>query len=314
MPKSFDETESESAQVCAMLVGDAGAGKTGSLCALAEAGFELRILDLDGNLAPMRAALSKEARKNVSFHTFTGGTKFDPRNMTAAPGKRPKVLENAMKAMDNWNFDDTSLEKLPVEEAGSNVVYVTDSLSFLGRACMNYVLNVEARVGQPPRIQDWGAAGGWLTAFVENFFGAETSAHMLVITHLTLVEIGETGISKYYPKALSKGTDTEVAKFVDTMLLYQLSGQGESAKRVIRTTPTSLFPTKAPADIDGTLGDKLSQKTGLLEYFVKAGAQMPNPEAGQAFLEKHAKPKSGKGAPKSSAKRTGGSTPPPPNS
>ena len=52
-----------------MLVGDSGSGKTTALASLANAGYNLRILDFDDGLSILPEFLNKDAVKNVSFVT-----------------------------------------------------------------------------------------------------------------------------------------------------------------------------------------------------------------------------------------------------
>ena len=56
-----------------MLVGDSGAGKTSALASLANAGYNLRILDFDDGLSILPEFLNKDAVSNVSFITLKDG-------------------------------------------------------------------------------------------------------------------------------------------------------------------------------------------------------------------------------------------------
>ena len=53
-----------------LLVGDSGSGKTSSLAALANAGYNLRILDYDDGLSILPEFLNKDAVKRVSYVTL----------------------------------------------------------------------------------------------------------------------------------------------------------------------------------------------------------------------------------------------------
>lgn len=275
MPKQLTEMKT-APSIAMLLVGDPGAGKTGALASLANAGFELRIIDFDNNLAPLISYVDPDKQHLVSAHSLAERVKFDPKTMKAKIGANPKAFSRAMQALDNWNFDDTTLPKLSAEDAGPGVIYILDSLSLMSKTALNWCMAQEGRLGGQPQIQDWGAGGRWVNSFIEALVSEYVGAHVIVITHLTAIE-HESGLSKFFPKALSKGTDTEVAKYFDRMLLLESSGSGDNVKRVIRTKATTMFPTKDPSDFK----DKTSIKTGLAEYFRHAGCVMPNdkPEA-----------------------------------
>ena len=54
-----------------LLLGDSGAGKTGALASLAQAGYNLRILDLDSGVDVLRNLLGDNAAANVESVTLT---------------------------------------------------------------------------------------------------------------------------------------------------------------------------------------------------------------------------------------------------
>ena len=56
-----------------LLVGDRGAGKTSALASLANAGYNLRILDFDDGLSILPEFLDDNAVKNVSYITLRDG-------------------------------------------------------------------------------------------------------------------------------------------------------------------------------------------------------------------------------------------------
>ncbi len=55
-----------------MLVGDSGSGKTTALSTLANAGYNLRILDFDDGLSILPEFLNKDAVKNAAFSILGG--------------------------------------------------------------------------------------------------------------------------------------------------------------------------------------------------------------------------------------------------
>lgn len=270
MPKTLDKA-AKSPKITMLLVGDPGGGKTGALASLANAGFNLKVLDFDGNLAPLLSKIDKDKLGQVSYHTLAERIKFNPATMKAKAGANPKAFTKAMKALDNWNFDEPDAPVLSAEDFTTNDVLVLDSLSLFSKCAMNWAMAQEGKLGEQPRIQDWGSGGRWVNSFVEALVSEDIPCHVIVITHLTAIE-HESGLSKFFPKALSKGTDTEVAKYFDTMLLMEVKGSGDMCKRVLRTKATAMFPTKDPHGVE----DKMPITNCLAKYFKAAGVAMPN--------------------------------------
>ena len=74
MPALKDHHSSSTTKL--LFVGDSGAGKTGALASLADAGYKIRILDLDNGVDVLRDLLtsgkySKSAIENVDYVTIT---------------------------------------------------------------------------------------------------------------------------------------------------------------------------------------------------------------------------------------------------
>src|SRR5260221_11782751 len=88
-----------------MVMGLPKAGKTGAAACLANAGWEIGILDFDDNPDPLVAFVRPECRKNVSIVTL-----WDKINLGAPKGGKdmvglsdePTALVNAFKALNNW--------------------------------------------------------------------------------------------------------------------------------------------------------------------------------------------------------------------
>ena len=62
----------------ALVVGDSGAGKTSLLASVANGGYNLRVLDTDGQLDPLAGWLTKEGMKRTSFITLKDDFQVKP--------------------------------------------------------------------------------------------------------------------------------------------------------------------------------------------------------------------------------------------
>lgn len=268
MPKNFEQLD-EQKSIKMLLVGNAGSGKTGALAGLANAGFRLRVLDVDNNLAPLLAYTDPSCRGNISAHQLGERIKFNAATMAANPSSKTKVFKNAMRAMDDWNFDEKGEDgyvALPIEDMTQDDVIVVDSANLLGKAIVKYTQETEGSLGKKMRIQDWGTAGAWFLTFIENLVSDEIKANVVIITHLTGVEM-EDDKMVFFPAAVSKGTHMDFPKYFDTMVLGAQTGAGSLVKRVIRTKPTTSFATKCVAEC----GDNLDLDIALPLIFKAMG-------------------------------------------
>src|SRR5271170_4985099 len=144
----------------ALLLGDSGAGKTGSLASLADAGYNLRILDLDNGLDVLKNVLldpksqyKKESASRVHFETLTDPMKNQGGKLIP---KAATVWQRAIKLLDNWTTDSDKFG--PISTWTSQEVLVIDSLTLLCNAALNFVLSMNARLGQQAHQSDWYTA------------------------------------------------------------------------------------------------------------------------------------------------------------
>ena len=79
------------------------------------------------------------------------------------------VYRETIQILKDWKEDGTS-HGSPTEW-GLDKILVFDTLTALGRACLNYVLRLEGRWGQRPRIQDWGDAIGFQEQLIDMVCG-----------------------------------------------------------------------------------------------------------------------------------------------
>src|SRR6056297_684202 len=119
MPSLSDTTEDRFVKM--MLIGDSGAGKTGSLASLARAGYHLHVLDMDGGIDPLRHQLSgdREALSRVSYVSYRDRYKTTSQGTEVVRPARAYL--DATKTLDKWPDD----ESIPAKW-GPKHVYVID--------------------------------------------------------------------------------------------------------------------------------------------------------------------------------------------
>jgi len=256
-------SEHKSSSVTKMLlVGNSGAGKTGALASLARAGYQLKILDFDNGLDVL-ANLTSNTQPSTfvepQFISFTDPMKKDIVTKKLIPGI-PTVWTRAVdQLMGNGDKEFGGLGDMTPQD-----VLVIDSLSFLGKACMNFVLGMNSRLGQRPQLADWGLAQDYLESMLATLYDENVNCNVVVNCHITF--IGEKDQPKMgYPEALGKALPGKIGRYFNSMLLVQTSGFGTTAKRQIHTTSVGLIELKntAPSRVKPVY----PIETGLADYF-----------------------------------------------
>lgn len=271
--------------VKAFLVGEPGTGKTGCIAAIANAGYNVRILDLDGNLDPLFAYCTDEGLDNIEVRTLSEKLKNKPEMVTA---NNPTVFNDVMKMLDNWTYTDTDGEEVdlgPVGSWGPKDVLVIDSLTALGDASMRRIIYTQGRTDKGPRERDWMLAQKDQDAVVEILGSDIIPCNVLVTAHLKLVgppqvesddstdqksqkeKVQQLVPHKYFPSALGRALPPMIAKhFAYTLRFMNKELGGGKTKRIIRTTPTTDFDVKVPVK---DLESELPLDSGLLTLFEK---------------------------------------------
>src|SRR5712672_399137 len=112
--------------------------KTGALAALANAGYKIRMIDFEGNTAPLYANTLPENRSNIAIAsvrdkiTLGGG-----RDITQCTN--PVAFRQAWRLLDNF-VDNAGNELGSAADWGDDTVLVIDGITQMGEACMRRIL------------------------------------------------------------------------------------------------------------------------------------------------------------------------------
>lgn len=285
MPKLSSHQSAKFAKL--LLCGDSGTGKTGSLVSLAEAGYDLRILDLDNGLDIVKNILkeSKAPPKDgihpidrVDFITITDKWK-------EVAGKPVPVNSNtwsrSMEYLNRWSNSGkaTMVDGKPVKAGepggeelfdlgvpanwGENAVLVIDSFTRLNGAALRFILKLNNRPGGPIYESDWGEAQILVENFLALICGEDFKTNVICISHITYREIN--GQNTAYPSALGKALPPKVGQYFNSMLEVKKSGTGTAVKRSIHTVPVGLLDLKNSNPLK--VKPSYDIKTGLAEFF-----------------------------------------------
>jgi hypothetical protein len=251
----------------ALVLGDSGGGKTGALAALANDGYNLRILDFDaGAVDILLPFVEPEFRKNVEIIVLTD--KMKARGATMVPDGKPTAFAQSLALLTHWRYldnEDGTINTLikpgikpdidygPLETWGHKDIIVLDSFSHMGEAALRYVLAMNARSGTQPHQSDWGEAQRMLTGVLDKLNAPDIPCQIIVNTHVTLIQkVDDEGKPipgipmKALPMALGQALSPKVGSYFNTMLLCKTLGRGTNAKRQIHCQPEGLLELKIP--------------------------------------------------------------------
>lgn len=247
-------TQHQSTSKVNMLVlGDSGAGKTGGLASLVDAGLKVRILDFDNGVGPIRGFVKKpELLANVDFLTLRDDYKLIGPKVAAT---KASAFQRGMQALTDgkeWGNPDIG----PLSTWGSDCVLVVDTLSTMSKSSFQMVLIANGRAAGRPEQSDYGTAMDNVENFLNLVTGPDIKCHVLVQTHTTRNE--DTG--KIYPEALGSKLPPKVAKPFDNMISLSV---GPGGKRQYKTKIDGMLALKTAVP----LSESYPLETGLADIF-----------------------------------------------
>lgn len=241
-----------------MLIGHSGTGKTGALVSLVEAGYHLRILDLDMGLdALVNQVKSRcpDKLSTISFMSFRDKMKFGPTgSVLEGP---PKAYAGALRALDKWE-DGT----IPAEW-GNKYVLVIDSLTNLSLAAFRWARQMNPTAKEPR--QWYSAAQELITDLIANVTSASFNSNVIIISHVEMTQLPD-GQIQGFASAIGKALGPKLPRYFNTLVALEIQGQGTNVKRVLRTMPTALLTLKTPLI---QVESELPIADGLAKLFAK---------------------------------------------
>lgn len=280
MPQLSDH---QSSSVTKMLfIGDSGSGKTGALASLAQAGYKLRILDLDSGLDVLsnllrdpKSPYGAEALKNVTYETIT-----DPMKVVAGKlvPSRATVWQRAIQLLQHWRVAKPTVKgpdgkDLPVEYEydfgplvtwGEKDILVIDSLTMLSNAALNFVLSMNARLGQQPHQSDWYTGQQMIESLLQMLYDENVRCNVILISHISYIG-EENGPQHGYPASLGKALSPKIGRYFNTCVMAKSSGAGANVQRKIITNSTQMVELKTSSPLN--IKPEYPLSSGLAEIF-----------------------------------------------
>lgn len=277
MPALIDHQSSETTKL--LLIGHSGAGKTGALCSLASAGYNLRIIDLDNGLDILRNMLTapnspyaKDSASRVHYKTLTEPMKAI--NGVIRP-TRATVWKDLTGLLTHWKDGDTDLG--PITSWGQKDILTIDSLTGASNAALNFHQAMNGRLGKSEVSNEWrrdiGAAQGYVENLLQLLYDSEVKCNVIVISHIALVDDqeappalpGESRPQQGFPSALGKALSPKIPRYFNSVIQAKVEGSGPSARHKLFTKSRGIVNCKSSAPLK--VADSYDLSTGLAEYF-----------------------------------------------
>lgn len=257
MPALTDHHSSQFVKL--IYIGDSGTGKTGSLVSLIEAGYKLRILDLDNgldSLVQFARLQCPDKLPNVTYETVRDKYKSSPLGAVLDGG--PKAFVRSLNLMTKW-----SDESIPAQW-GEDTIFVLDSLSAMGKAAFEWAKGLNPSAKEP---RTWYfVAQQAIENMIAMLTGEDFHANVIIISHVNYREVTE-GTIKGYANAIGAALGPTIPKYFNTMVLAESIGAGKNTRRKIKTVPTGIIDLKNPAPFK--VEAELPLESGLATLFTQ---------------------------------------------
>ncbi len=271
-------SHSEPELIKMVYLGDSGAGKTGSLPALAAAGYNLRIMDLDGGiqilkdfavnpaspyLKPAPGLWTADQCKGIASRINYVTIQETFTNIGGQPVPKGDSWKKIMDQLTEWKDGEKSMGRL--ETWTSNEVLVIDSFSRYCDARMYLELVLNGRATQGRQQQDYFKVQDSIERSLELLVSPAVKCHVILICHISYDEQDDK-IVRGMPQAMGKALGPKVGQHFNHSLLARSQGQGTAESRKILTKTTGMIGLKNAAPLK--VKAEYPLETGLAEYFL----------------------------------------------
>lgn len=263
-----------------LLMGDGGTGKTGALTSLIH-DYNLWIMDFDNGLDIVANLLRKGGGKTparpdllrkVNAVTLTDKFRVDPRTSRVIP-LSADAWSRGVALLENWEGRKTS-------EFGSKDILVVDSLNFAGRAAMRYIQQLNNRLQVPPQIQDFRDGQILVESLCQMLYSEAFKCNVICLTHVREVgkqqdivddkgrirTVEDPNTVKGFPETgTGRALSPTIGRYFNAVLLADVVGSGQAARRIIRTQPHLNIGLKNSSP--GAVKSEYPLETGLADYF-----------------------------------------------
>lgn len=247
-----------------LLMGDSKSGKTGSLAPLVgpDLDFNLRILDMDNGLDPLKAIIESDypdRLDRVDYRTIRDKRKATP--LGSVIDGPPRAFITALKMLDHWRYDDVDLG-VP-SEWGPSCILVIDSLTFLSDAAYDWrePLTPRGKGGDYDQRAVYGGAQDAIEQVLALVTSESFRTNVIVISHIKYIERQDRTI-KGYPTAVGAALSPQIPRYFNTVALFET---GPGGKRSLKTQSTALIDLANPKAFE--MAPSYPIETGMGDFF-----------------------------------------------
>jgi hypothetical protein len=274
----------------ALFMGESGSGKTCALASLLDAGYQVRVLDLDNGIDTLKHLLTSEKSKykkdclsRLSYITLTEPMRFAQGRIIPA---KATVWQSAMTMLDKWSNSKAELGTIcdlgSASKWGPDTVLVIDTMSTLSNAALNFHLAMQGALGavrsQNEGRRDIGVAQQLIRTLCQYLSDVSLRCNVLVNCHIVYVKQdgsgdltpGEKAPTQGFPAAIGRALSPEIPRYFNAVLLCASAG---GQRKVIHTMTQANINLKTTAP--HSIAPMYEQPTGLAEYFRAVRGLLP---------------------------------------
>lgn len=232
---------------------------------LASAGYNVRVLDMDNGLEVVKKILTapnpyqKDTASRISYRTMTEKRKVVGGRLL--PGGN--VWADVTKMLGEWNDGKNQFGSI-YTWTEKEVLYV-DSFSFLGKAAFNWILSMNARLGQTPHQSDYNLAQQLLEEFLSTLYSDHVKCNVVICFHIQLITKG--GIDHDYLEGVGKALSPKIPRYFNNIVMLRKTGQGANEKRTLHTKGVPGVTLELKSSNPAMVKPTYDQVFGLAEYF-----------------------------------------------
>ena len=249
-----------------LCLGDSGSGKTGGIAPLVNAGYHLRILDMDNGLESLKQQvlrLCPEKIANVEYRTLRDKRKASPSGPIIDGS--PKAFIEAIRMLDRWRYVDGGNEidlGVPAEW-GPDVILIIDSLTFLSDAAYDWrePLTPKGKEGKYDQRAVYKDAQDAIESVLALVTSEAFRTNVIVTSHVKYVD-NPDGTKKGYPTAVGSALSPQIPRYFNTVALFQTKAGG---KRTLHTAATAMIDLKNPKPF--AIEKEYPIETGMADVF-----------------------------------------------
>lgn len=260
MPSLTDHPSTNLVKLLA--IGDAMAGKTGSLVSLVKAGYKLRVIDLDNKLDVLRQYVLRECPEmiaNVEYRTVADKRKAG--SMGAVISGTPKAYIDTVKMLERWKYDDIDLGS--PADWGPDCILVIDSLSRLCDAAYDWAgaITPSGKSGEQDGRAVYGTAQEAMINMLSMLVSDGMETNIIIICHGQYYDLPD-GTTKIFPQGIGQKLSPKIPQYFPNMVRYR----NDKGKRTIQLKSDAMIDLANVAPF--AMPEKaLDVSTGLAEFF-----------------------------------------------